>query len=861
VGRETELADLDRLLSDPGVHLVTILGAGGMGKTRLALEAARAQLDRYEDGVFLVALAPLRSAEAMVPAVAGAVGLTFHHGGEPRQQLLGFLQRKRMLLAFDNFEHVLAGVDLVSDILRSAPEVKVLATSRARLNLQEEQRYHLRGMDAPDALPPATVDSPEAALEYSAVRLFVQSARRADPGFALEAENLQAVVRICRTVGGMPLGILLAAAWVEMLTPAEIADEVERNLDFLESEARDLPERQRSMRAVYNHSWDLLAPGERGVLRALSVFRGGFTRQTAQEVTGASLRDLRTLVNRSLLHRAPAGRFEMHELLRQYAREKLTLSPDEEERVRDRHAAYYAATLSTWPAQLKGERPSSAEREMDLEIDNARAAWDWALERGRLDLLREAIEGLCLFLCRRFHCQDREAILRLAAEKLAAPIAVTESEKPTPRPVGAGPSRESTRQGPAPGLEAPRLVLLVRVLSYQAYCSFFEPSSQALRRAQKLLDQPELAEFDVRRERAGILALLARDAQEVDRRQAKQLYERSLALYRDLGARSEMATVMHGLGLVARYLGTYVEAQQWAEQSLAIRRTLRDQADIGRSLVLLSAIAVRQGRLEDSEHLIREAWAIFARVWPGHPAGEGLGWVLCARGRFDEGLRELEENRTVREERGAPSIGHSWLSLANVHLGRYGQARRHGELAVAASRAGGIPREIGFALLVQSWPALAEGAYAKARELLDESVAVYRGVEQVDWASWTLACAGYAERALGRQELAWEHAREALQTGVELHAFFPLIYGLPLVALLLADKSACSTLGVERAVEVYALASRYGHVANSRWFEDVAGKRIAAAAATLPPEVVAAAQARGRARDLWATAEELLTQL
>jgi DNA-binding SARP family transcriptional activator/predicted ATPase len=334
VGREDELAEIAARLSNPECRLLTLVGPGGSGKTRLALEAAARQIQAplrrlpgaprmeplaagkgapgtgptpepsqrfpFEDGAFFVSLAPLRSVESIVPTVARAVGFSFYGAEvEARQQLLDYLRGKRMLLVLDNFEHLLGGVSLVTQVLESAPEVKILVTSRARLNVQAEHLFAVLGMYYPDR------DAVQDAARYSAVQLFLDCARRARLGFELTAGNVADVVDICRLVEGMPLGILLAAAWVGMLTPAEIVAEIRESLGFLETDLRDVPRRQRSVRAVFDHSWNLLTPRERSVMQALSVFRGGFTRQAARRVAGATLHELRALVDRSLLQRGP----------------------------------------------------------------------------------------------------------------------------------------------------------------------------------------------------------------------------------------------------------------------------------------------------------------------------------------------------------------------------------------------------------------------------------------------------------------------------------------------------------------------------------------------------------------------------
>ena len=403
VGREAELAELGRLLAEPDVRLVTILGAGGMGKTRLVLEAAEAQLDSFTHGVFFVSLAPLQSADSIVPAVAKALDFSFYESSQPVQQLLDYLSRKDVLLVMDSYEHLLDGAGWVTEILKETELVRIMTTSRAKLNVQGEHLFTILGMDFPDTTPGLTdEDRSEESTEvnqYDAIQLFLQAAHRVQPGFDLTAENRSHVIRICRLVEGMPLAILLAAAWLEMLSPAEIAAEIDKGIDLLESDLRDMPTRQRSVRAVFDHSWHLLSEHESKVFQALSVFRGGFTRQAARQVVSGSLSDLRSLVNKSLVYRAPTGRYEMHEMLRQYAAEKLATSPADNERARDRHSAYYTVILGGQAGNLKGPQAQSALAEIEQESENAHAAWTWAVEHARLELLEQLMEALSPSIC------------------------------------------------------------------------------------------------------------------------------------------------------------------------------------------------------------------------------------------------------------------------------------------------------------------------------------------------------------------------------------------------------------------------------------------------------------------------------
>ncbi len=292
------MAALEDLITDPEARLVTIVGPGGMGKTRLSLAIAEQYLgeDYFPNGVFFIALAPLRSTEHIVPTMADAFDFQLEGGGpgtrSPRQQILDYLRSKRMLLVLDNFEHLLAGVDLVSDILGAAPEVKILVTSRERLHLRPEQLFPIQGLEFPDW------ETPEDAANYTAIRLFIQSAQRVRPDFALRADDLTYLTRICRLVDGMPLGVELAAAWVDLLSLADIAAEIRQSLDFLETDLHDVPARHRSIRAIFDTSWGRLSQREQAAMAQLSVFRGGFTRPAAQQVAGANLRTLATPANR-----------------------------------------------------------------------------------------------------------------------------------------------------------------------------------------------------------------------------------------------------------------------------------------------------------------------------------------------------------------------------------------------------------------------------------------------------------------------------------------------------------------------------------------------------------------------------------
>ena len=722
VGREVALAEIRDRLQDPACRLLTLVGPGGSGKTRLALEAAAAQVDHFAHGVFFVSLAPLDSAEAIVPTVAGALGFSFYEGVEPRQQLLDYLRQKCMLLIMDNFEHLLAcpepcgepvepliegprrrdGVGLVTDLLKTAPQVKILVTSRARLNVQGEHLFPVAGMSFPDEetakdaalrrVHPEPGQRAQDVAQYSAVKLFLTSARQTQPGFKLTADNVTDVARICRLVQGMPLGILLAAAWVRMLTPAEIATAIGQSFDFLETDLRDVPERQRSMRAIFDHSWRLLTEREQKVFQALSVFRGGFTHQAAKEVTGASLSELMALVNKSLLHRMPApsatlrtgGRYEVHELLRQYAAGKLDRALAARETARDRHSAYYAAALQRWATDLKGPRQQAAMAEIEADSENVRAAWKWAVERGQVKQLEQAMEGLCRF----YEWRGRYPEIIAAAQ---AVVHLAQAAQDVRSEAGSYLwwGRTLWRQG---DYEMARLQL-EQALALARDAQLRQVEADSLRnlgiishhqgddaRATAYYEQA----LHICREigdQLGESALLNNlgnvSTDQGDDAGARAYYEQSLRICREIGDRYGDGMALGNLGIVSHRLGDYVGARTYYEQSLRIYREIGERRGEGLTLAYWGLLSHYLGDNEAAREYSQQALFIAQELGNRYIQGyalTNLGHALVGLGRLDEAAHAYQQALALRRELGQhhlamePLAGLARVSLAQGNL-------------------------------------------------------------------------------------------------------------------------------------------------------------------------------------------------
>ena len=382
IGRDQELHELSVLLSNPDVRLLTILALGGMGKTRIAIEAARQQLMSFSEGVYFV---PLADFDSVVHAISEHTDFQYRQndGSNIQKQVLDYLTDKKMLLILDNFEHLLEQATLVNAILEAAPNAKILVTTREKLNLSTENVYPLSGMPYP------TWETPDDALEYDSVKLLLQAAKRVKPEWTLSQENLDIVARVCRLTEGMPLGILLAASWLDVFSLEHIATQIQTNIDFLETEMRDVSPRQRSIRAVFESSWNCLSAEEQSVFMKLSVFRGGCTGAAAQAITGAHPRILQALVNKALLSRTQSDRYELHELLRQYGEDRLTQSASAQEAY-NVHSAYYCQCLEDKVDDLKGRRQFEALDEIENDHMNFQTAWLWAAKHGHYERLYQS---------------------------------------------------------------------------------------------------------------------------------------------------------------------------------------------------------------------------------------------------------------------------------------------------------------------------------------------------------------------------------------------------------------------------------------------------------------------------------------
>ena len=371
VGRADELEAIHASLTNADCRMVTMVGLSGSGKSRLAIQAATAAMPAFRHGVCFVDMAPVASRDLFYPALAEALGLPAEHQRDSRTRVQQYLVEREMLLVLDQFEQLQENATLTNELLQHAPGVKLLVTALERVNLEGEWVLPVRGL----TLPPA--DQPHEITSSDAGALFLHCAHRARADFAPSAAELPFIARICQLVEGVPLGIELAAAWTRVLTCRDIAREIESSSGFLSDTAHDRPERHRSLNAALDQSWHRLSEAERGALRRLCIFRGGFTRESAEQVAGVSLLLLSSLMDKCLVQSTPFGRYSIHQWVIQYGLAKLAETADEKADTYERYARYYTAFLQQHMKRFDGMWKEDALAAIAVEKHNLRNAWAW----------------------------------------------------------------------------------------------------------------------------------------------------------------------------------------------------------------------------------------------------------------------------------------------------------------------------------------------------------------------------------------------------------------------------------------------------------------------------------------------------
>jgi predicted ATPase/Tfp pilus assembly protein PilF len=691
------------------------------------------------------------------------MGLVFQPTRPQRQQLFDALRGKQVLLVLDNFEHLLnpqgttLELTLLIDLLRQLPQLKLLVTSRERLNLRDEWIVALVGL------------TPE-----SARLLFGQLARQVR-GEPLAQADEECVARICQLVSGTPLALELAASWLRTLPCDAVAREIEQSLDFLTTNLRDVPERHRSLRAVFEQSWRMLSPVEREVFQRLSILSSAFTREAAQTIADATLSTLAALVDKSLIRLRADGRYELQELLRQYGAALLAENPVQEARTRERHSAYYYARLQQCERELRGARQQQAIEEIEGEQHELRAAWHWAVQHRQVERLAQGIECLGLFVDLRGGYDVGRFIFGRTIELLANPSTPFEVQT------------------------------LVRLLCWQSHflreLGESDLARQAVARAATLLHDPRLHGQDTQREAAHLCYRQARIAVSSDRDRAYQLMQESVTRFRTVEDRWWIAHTLGWLAEIDYERGFYARAQHLCAESLELWRALGTSAGIATALTLLGWIALSRGEFVDALAHQTEALHCFRAL--GMPALvssalRNLGAAQLFAGKFAEAQTSLAESIRLNTQLGNRSATVFPLILQGALLLQLGDYTTASDwLRQSLSLAHECKDDPGIAH-ARHWLghcAIALNQLDTAQQLLQTSAETFRALHQRDQVSATLATLALVAQRAGDPQRANRHFADALRLAAEVRAITPLFVLAPLAITLGREADYVEQLG------------------------------------------------------------------
>jgi len=644
IGRDSDLKRIIDLLRRPDCRFVTLFGSGGIGKTRLAVQAAAQLTSDFLDGVPFVSLAD--TTQPLALTVLDALGLPPGRQ-DPLFQLTTALKEQETLLVLDDFENTPPNHQALAALLRETTHLKVLVTSRLRANLQSEWALEVAGLEIPSV-------QDENAQDFDAVQLFCLAAQRARPDFRLNPDNLAHITRICELVMGAPLGIELAAAWLRLLEPAQVAESIQSDLGVLSTTSPDIPERHRSFRAVFAHSWELLTEQEKVVFCRLAVFEGGFAYEAARDAVGASLGELSGLVEKSFVRRDASGRYAIHELLRQYALEMLEAGLRRGENPRLSYSTYYLHFAAQREADLRGPRQAQALAEMSAEQENLRAAWGWALETQQVGLLADSLEALVSFYDLRGHYREIATLLEPLAdlpESEFAGWAFAARGWFADRLAQYGQSLELNqaslavfeRLGNLRGQAHARANLGMNAI-YRGKLDEAEAFLQtSLALAEQAADEPGQGRS------LNLLGVVYK--QKGDYENARRAQDEALLIFRALDDPQRLASTANNLGSVLRLLGKFEAAQACYEENLAVRRSLGDSRGIALALVNLANLLAQMQKTDLARQHYEASLAIseeLGDLWGRALCLHNLGDLARQEGDFSLAARHYGDSLALR---------------------------------------------------------------------------------------------------------------------------------------------------------------------------------------------------------------------
>jgi predicted ATPase/DNA-binding SARP family transcriptional activator len=792
IGREREMAEVNRLLAS--TRLLTLTGAGGCGKTRLALRMAAELLDGFAEGIFFVDLAPISDPGLVASTIAQALGVR-GTGGQPlRESLREYLRAKQLLLLLDNFEQVLGAAPVVVELLAAAPRLKVLVTSRAALRVRGEQEFPVAPLPVPNLKHPPPV---EALSQYGAVELFIQRAVNVKPGFVLTSENALAVTKICHRLDGLPLAVELAAARVKLFPLDALLSRLENRLKLLTGGARDLPTRQQTLRSAIAWSYDLLEEGERKLFRRLSVFVGGFTLPAGEAVCNLEANGeldvvghVTSLVDKSLLcqeeEAAGEPRFSMLETIREYGLECLAAA-GEAETIPRRHAQFFLALAEEADPKLRRAQRREWLQQLVAEHGNLRAALAWSQGASDNGEVATRLAGaLTWFWVWQGDWSDGRQWLEAALARSA--------------PAGRTRARAKALFGAG-------------VLAWDQHD--LAPARSALEEAvaiwREVGDKSGLA---VSLTHLGLVAVRSGDLAT-----AAALQEESIPLSHEMGEHWNLLLSFLCLGQVATQHGDHATVRSCYEEALAIAREVGDPTPVAACLANLGDAASDRGDYTAARTLTEESLAIFRqlgdKVWVGGTLLH-LGMIARVQGEAETARACLEENVAICQEMGDRwSLAYAFLGLGLVARDQedHETADALGEQALAISRELDDRGKIARCLNDLGYGAYAQGDYAKAQALLQESLLIWRERNNRLGIAWSLTHLAEVADAQGEYEAASVALEEGMTIWTELNLRWNRAYTLEKmgrVAQHRGDRQQAATLFRESLALQHASGTKRG---------------------------------------------------
>ncbi|MGQ0571370.1 MAG: ATP-binding protein [Armatimonadota bacterium] len=860
IGREDAIKEIKQLLG--GTQLLSLVGTGGAGKTRLALQVAGDLLGEYEHGVWLVKLA-LVTDPALVPqAVASALGQTEEPGLTLTATLSSYLRARHLLLVLDNCEHLVDAVaQLVESLLASSPRLQILCTSREALGISGETAWRVPSLSVPD---PRLRPPLEALKESEAVRLFLERAADVLPGFTLTTENAAAIIQICRRLDGVPLAIELAASRVKVLTVEQIAARLDDRFQLLTGGSRTALPRQQALRAAMDWSYDLLTAQEAAVLRRLSVFNGGCTLEAAEDVcAGESVERrevldlLARLVDKSLVVVEDDGRearYRLLETVRQYGLEKLVASA-EASAVRARHLDWVLAMAEAAEAHLHGPEQAMWLNRLDQEHDNCRAALEWAIGRADSEAaLRLADVFWWFWTVRGYITEGREWMdkaLASASEPNALRARVlTHAGVLTYFADDLAGAERLAQQGLALSRQLEDLPGVGMALAALTLCANFRGDrTHATALAQEAVDI--FRAHRCRWELASSLSVMGMVAlQEGDFVQGGAHVEESLSLFRELGDLWGIAFAQRWMGLLARTRGDYEQAAALQKDSLELNQALGHQWGVAVSLMTMALVPLRQGEYARAAGLLEEGLTLFRETRDRYGVAEALyylGLTAYYQGNHTRAQAMLEESLSKFREVGARDGGAQALaSLGRVALQQDdpGRALSLGQQSLAMLGASGRRWPRAYALRLLGGVALRQGDFSRAEDLARESLEIFRALGDrwaVAWALQVLGEIGLAKSEYDEAKARFAESLQGRQRQGDKMGMAEALEGLAAVLARLApSEDAARLLGAAEALRD-EIAAPLPPV-DADWYKSAVG----ALRVRLPAEAIEIAWAQGR---------------